>query len=149
MFDRSLTMTKKAANGVRKGLERKNPTILWFSFYMMMTIMTYRQRKANNKNENVNETIQKFDWVRGEMPQRQKGRKIRRSIEFVWLYFGFIQVFVILENVNRRVVLPSWTDMNGVVVGYIENKKTLDTIYCRADYFVFYWANLQLRSAAH
>jgi hypothetical protein len=116
---------------------------------MMMTIMTYRQRKANNKNENVNETIQKFDWVRGEMPQRQKGRKIRRSIEFVWLYFGFIQVFVILENVNRRVVLPSWTDMNGVVVGYIENKKTLDTIYCRADYFVFYWANLQLRSAAH
>jgi hypothetical protein len=41
------------------------------------------------------------------MPQRQKGRKIRRSIEFVWLYFGFIQVFVILENVNRRVVLPS------------------------------------------
>lgn len=78
-----------------KRSRKKNPTILWFSFYMMMTIMTYRQRKANNKNENVNETIQKFDWVRGEMPQRQKGRKNTKVDRIFWLYFCFIQVFVI------------------------------------------------------
>jgi hypothetical protein len=116
---------------------------------MMMTIMTYRQRKANNKNENVNETIQKFDWVRGEMPQRQKGRKIRRSIEFVWLYFGFIQVFVILENVNRRVVLPSWTDMNGVVVGYIENNKNPRHYILPGRLFCVLLGESSLRSAAH
>jgi hypothetical protein len=43
---------------------------------MMMTIMTYRQRKANNKNEkeNVNETIQKFECIKDKRVGKYEGR---------------------------------------------------------------------------